>query len=630
MLPCHANASQQPAPDHPWPVRIGVGIDTSRYGHYAAFLRDDLQPAAPELQFVESASGYAQFRERLQQIAQRHPQVTFVVRLDAAGQYADNLLHFLHGLGTPSAAAGKASRADAAEDPAAPAARFAMAISCGDPQRNKNYRAALFGGKKSDPVEARAAARFALSERPACVTPLSPELRTLRQVAGRLQAVVRQRTRLINQFHHLLALSFPELALLVKDISCAWVLELCTRYPTALLLARASTGDLENIPYLPHQHIDALLQHARTSIASLDDATVAELVRDHVRQLRDGAACQKRLENMLVAAYRQLPQPNHLDTIPGIGEITAAILSAFILDIERFDTPGKLVAYFGTLPIEVGSGVDRDGQPRGPKRYVMSPRGNDLVRRYLWMAGLSAVRHNPAVRALYARVVAKHPDRKAGAVGHAMRKLLHLVFAIWKSGKPFDKAHYPWDTPAHVDEGPETKDENHASDIPMSPKEQAAGHNPESEPEKQVVTAACSITSAPSQTNAGAGTTASERRGAADLDTSLYLDFAHLKKQLPIARLLEHLGLSARLRGPGPQRRGACPIHRAGGRGRTFSVHLDDNVFCCFDPVCAKKGDVIDLWAALQHMTLRQAAVDLVQTFNLEPAPAQRTEKRHG
>jgi hypothetical protein len=68
-----------------------------------------------------------------------------------------------------------------------------------------------------------------------------------------------------------------------------------------------------------------------------------------------------------------------------------------------------------------------------PKRG--SPRGNDLVRRYLWMAALSAVRFNPAVRALYARVVAKHPDKKAIAIGHAMRKLLHLAFAIWKSKK---------------------------------------------------------------------------------------------------------------------------------------------------------------------------------------------------
>jgi len=69
----------------------------------------------------------------------------------------------------------------------------------------------------------------------------------------------------------------------------------------------------------------------------------------------------------------------------------------------------------------------------------MSRRGNDLVRRYLWMAALSASRCNLAVRAGYARVVAKHPQRKAIAVGHAMRKLLHRVFAIWKSGRPFDR-----------------------------------------------------------------------------------------------------------------------------------------------------------------------------------------------
>jgi hypothetical protein len=45
--------------------RIGVGIDNSRYGHYATFLRDDLQAAAAELSFAESAPGYAQLQKRL-------------------------------------------------------------------------------------------------------------------------------------------------------------------------------------------------------------------------------------------------------------------------------------------------------------------------------------------------------------------------------------------------------------------------------------------------------------------------------------------------------------------------------------------------------------------------------------
>lgn len=596
MLPHHAPAPQSPR-------RFGVGIDTSRYGHYAAFLSDDLQPAAAELQFPESAVGYALFRQRLERIIQRYGPVHFVVRLDAAGQYAENLLHFLHSLGTPGANA-----------PGSPPP-FALGLSCGDPQRNKNYRAALFGGKKSDAVEARAAARFALTEKPTSDIPMSLELRTLRQVAGRLQAVVRQRTRLVNQFHHLLTLTFPELALLTKDLAAGWVLELVQRYPTAPLLAAATPTDLAQIAYLPNKHVAPLLEHAHASIASLDGAAVQELVREQVRQLRDVGARQKRLENLLVSVYRVLPQTNHLDSIPGVGAVTAAVLTAFVLNIERFETPNKLVAYFGALPMEAASGVDRDGQARSPRRWVMSRRGNDLVRRYLWMAALSAIRFNPAVRALYARVAAKHPEHKGIAVGHAMRKLLHLVFAIWKSGRPFQPDWYPWQAPAHV----ETSDngmslEDKPSDAPPSREEQAAGRKRTAEPAGTAVAAACTDTVAETD----------------EVGESTYLDFAHLKRQLPLARVLEQLGLSSRLRGSGPQRRCACPLHRGDARGRTFSVNLDDNVFQCFDKKGAQKGDVIDLWASVKGLSPREAALDLVRTFGLEPAPRGGTEKRNG
>ena len=84
------------------------------------------------------------------------------------------------------------------------------------------------------------------------------------------------------------------------------------------------------------------------------------------------------------------------------------------------------------------------------------------------------------------------------------------------------------------------------------------------------------------------------------------------------------------MRGGGPQRRGACPLHRGDARGRTFSVNLADNVFQCFDKQCGRKGDVIDLWAAVHGVALREAALDLVRTFSLEPAPRTETEKRNG
>jgi transposase len=588
----------QPAPTPQPATRLGVGIDTARYGHYGVFLTADLQPAAPELAFAESAAGYQQLRRRLEQLAQRHGRVHFLVRLDAAGQYADNLRHFLHHL------------ADHNDSNTIPIANATFTLSCGDPQRNKNYRAALFGAKKSDPVEARAAARFALAEQPASDTPMSLTQRALRQVAGRLQAVVRQRTRLINQFHHLLALTFPELALVTHDVAAGWVLELVHRYPTATLLAAARPPEISQIPYLPEQHVAPLLDYARASVASLTDDTTAELVRDQVRQLRDSHARQKRLENLLVSTYRDFLTPNYLDSIPGLGPVTAAVLTAFLAPFDRFTTPNQLVAYLGVMPVEAASGVDRDGNPRGPKRYVMSRRGNDLCRRYLWMAALSALRYNPAVRALYARVVAKHPQHKAVAVGHAMRKLLHLVFAIAKSGRPFDPHHYPWPTPAHVAGSDNAlSPQGPTSDNALSVNEQAAGLKPAQKPVRSEVTAA--------------GT------DSAVADDAM-IDFAHLKQQLPLARVLDQLGLTAKLRGRGAQRRGPCPLHRGDARGRTFSVNLDEHVFCCHAKGCGRHGDVLDLWAAVHGLSLRAAAVDLVNTFGLEPAPRPGTEKRNG
>jgi transposase len=580
MLTRSASARQSAA--DPSLIAIGVGIDTSRYGHYAAFLGPDLQTAAADLEVVESAAGYARLRQRLTDLVARFGSVHFHVRLDAAGLYADNLLAWLGALDLDHAA---------------------FTVSCGDTQRNKNYRVAVYGHQKSDPVEARSCARYALTERPRPGVAIPPALVPLRQVAARLQAVVRQRTRLVNQLHQLLARTYPELAVLVKDITTGWVLELLTRFPTARLLARATEADLQAIAYLPHDRIGGLLDAARASVGSLHGDIADDLVRDQVRQVRDTTARQKRLESLLISAFRDLPTSNHLDTIKGIGEVTAAVLTAFILDIDRFATAGQLVNYFGVLPVEASSGVDRDGTPRGPKRYRMSPRGNDLVRRYLWMAALSAARHNPACRALYARVRAKHPDKPSIAIGHVMRKLLHLAFAVWKTDRPFDPKHYPW-------EGV-----NEATSVDELVEVQAAGHTLD-EPAGSVVTATCASTVADRPTPVeGAG---------------VWLDFAHLKRQLPMSRVLDHLGLTQRLKGSGSQRRCACPIHRGDGRGRTFSVNLESNQYQCFDARCGSKGDVIDLWAALHQRDVRSAALDLVAVFGLEPSSTSGTEKRNG
>jgi hypothetical protein len=220
------------------------------------------------------------------------------------------------------------------------------------------------------------------------------------------------------------------------------------------------------------------------------------------------------------------------------------------------------------------------------------------------------VRFHPAVRALSARVVRRPPEHKAIAIGHARRKLVHLAFAVWKSRKPFDPPHDPWETPAHRDGAAGSREPDTASsgperatDLARSAEDQAAGHHPETTPESSVVTAA---------------------------QAEPFVDCAHRKQQLSRQRVLEQLGLAARLRDPGLPQRGPCPLHRGDGRGRSVSVPLGDKVFPGFERAGGPKGDVIDLWARVKGMSLRAAALDLVQTVNLEPAPRPGTEKRNG
>src|SRR5271156_2407824 len=81
--------------------RIGVGIDTARYGHRVSFLRPERPPAARPLTVLESHDGYQALRQRLECLHQQHPQAHFHVRIDAAGQYAANLECFLRGLELP-------------------------------------------------------------------------------------------------------------------------------------------------------------------------------------------------------------------------------------------------------------------------------------------------------------------------------------------------------------------------------------------------------------------------------------------------------------------------------------------------------------------------------------------------
>jgi transposase len=566
--------------------RIGVGIDTARYGHRVWFLRPDRQPAAKALTVMENQAGYQALQERLECLHQQHPQAHFHVRIDAAGQYASNLEHFLRGLGLP------------------------MTLSIGEPKRNKDYQKAHFPKRTTDDTESQAMARFAVVEQPAATPPPTPEMILLREVAGRLQAQVKQTTQAINRLHNLLARVFPELATVTDDLAARWVLRLLDKYPSAERIAQARLGSLEKIPYLPQDKAQPLHQVAQHSVASLRGEVAETLIRDLVAQIRHCQQTEQKMRKLLSAAFAELPPSGHLQvvTITGIGDATAAALVAKIVDIERFTSPQHLVGYFGIIPEENTSGVDKHGNPVPPGTMRMSHKGNDLVRGYLWNAARVAIVHNPAIRALYRRLRAKG-KRGDVAIGHCMRKLLHLVFAVWKTNRPFDDQHFPWEAPA--DTPVSTPAATTAATVAATQSnDKAVGHKAVITAEQVVTTADSSVKPAPAPVNPPSAVTLPAARPQ--------VDFAFLRQQVTMEQVLRHLGVFEQLRGRGLQRRGCCPVHGQPGQGqKTFSVHLGKHLFQCFEASCAVSGNVLDLWAAVRHLPLYEAALDLAATFHL-------------
>ena len=295
-----------------------------------------------------------------------------------------------------------------------------MTISIGEPKRNKDYRKAHFPKRTTDDTESQAMARFAVVERPSATPAPSAATIVLRDVCGRLQTQVKQTTQAVNRLHNLLARVFPELATLIDDISASCVLVLLKKYPTAERIAGAHLDSLVKIPYLSLDTAQALQLAARESVATLRGPVAEALIRAQVAQVRNSQEAERHFKRLLKTAFDDLPGSAHLRvvTIPGIGETTAAILVAKIVDINRFATADQLVNYFGSSE-ENSSGVEKQGNPLPSGAKHMSQKGNDLVRCYLWNAARVAIRHNPAIKALYRRLKSGEARRRGHGPLHA-------------------------------------------------------------------------------------------------------------------------------------------------------------------------------------------------------------------
>jgi hypothetical protein len=103
-------------------------------------------------------------------------------------------------------------------------------------------------------------------------------------------------------------------------------------------------------------------------------------------------------------------------------------------------------AYAGLNPSRCTSGSSIDRPTR------ISRIGNATLRRALYFPALSALKHNPLVKALRERLAAKAGFKPKQIVAAAMRKLLHLCYGVLKTGERFDPQ-WPVSASSHREAG---------------------------------------------------------------------------------------------------------------------------------------------------------------------------------
>jgi transposase len=172
-------------------------------------------------------------------------------------------------------------------------------------------------------------------------------------------------------------------------------------------------------------------EHNRLA-SGVTDTWVVQDIQGHLKELSSRIKALKKAIFQTIADTPELKeQSDLLETIPGIGKLTAARLLAEMGDIACFEDAPQLAAYAGLNPKSFRSGSSVH------KKTRISKEGRALLRHILYMPAIVACKCNPIIHAFCDRLAQRGMSKMAIVVA-AMRKLLHLVFGILKHKQPFD------------------------------------------------------------------------------------------------------------------------------------------------------------------------------------------------
>ena len=180
---------------------------------------------------------------------------------------------------------------------------------------------------------------------------------------------------------------------------------LCQRRNQLLEMEQMEKNRLQRAPRANQKSIKAMLRFLRRQVEQVEGQIE--------RSIRNSPVWQ---------AKREL-----LESMPAIGKVNSSTLLARLPELGQFNRQ-KICALVGVAPYD-----DDSGEWHG-RRHIAGGRAG--VRRVLYMATLSAVRCNPAMRDYYQRLLARGVKEKSALIA-VLRKMLTILNAMVRDNTPW-------------------------------------------------------------------------------------------------------------------------------------------------------------------------------------------------
>ena len=167
-----------------------------------------------------------------------------------------------------------------------------------------------------------------------------------------------------------------------------------------------------------------LIGQEKNRLQQVDDVEIRRLIQKSLEMLKKQL---KTVDERLAKAIKKPADGNQrkieiLESAKGIGPVAISTFLAELPELGKLNRT-EIAKLVGVAPINNDSGK------KAGKRKTIG--GRSYVRRVLYMATLSATRHNPTIRTFYQRLVANGKEKKVALIA-AMRKFLTILNTLIK------------------------------------------------------------------------------------------------------------------------------------------------------------------------------------------------------